>query len=127
MRATFLLATALFAGTSGLQAQSTMKPTVTKVLATLTVKAGISREEMMKVMPGEVRDTVQLYLDGKIEQWYVRGDSKGVVFLMNCKTVDEAKEILEALPLLKGNFATFDYMPLGPLTPLRILMQPAAK
>ena len=81
----------------------------------------------MKVMPGEVRDTVQLYLDGKIEQWYARGDGKGVVFLMNCKTVEEAKEILEVLPLLKGNFASFDYMPLGTLSPLRLLIQPAAK
>ena len=128
MRKTFLLAAVSFVlGTAGLQAQPSIKPNVTKVLATLTVKAGVSREEMMKVMPGEVRDTVQLYLDGKIEQWYARGDGKGVVFLMNCKTVDEAKEILEALPLLKGNFASFEYMTLGPLSPLRVLMQPAAK
>ena len=76
----------------------------------------------MKVMPTEVSDTVRLYLDGKIQQWFARGDGKGVVFLLDCKTVDEAKDILERLPLIKGNFASFDYMPLGPLSPLRLLL-----
>jgi len=47
--------------------------------------------------------------------------------MMNCKTVEEAKGLLEALPLLKENFATFEYMPLGPLTPLRLLLAPPAK
>jgi len=80
----------------------------------------------MKVMPTEVRETVALYLDGKIQQWYARGDGKGVVFLLDCKTVDEAKAILETLPLVKENFASFEYMPLGPLTPLRLLLTPPA-
>ena len=112
---------------TSLLAQSPTAPKVTHVLATLTVKQGITRDEIMKVMPGEVRDTVALYLDGKIQQWYARGDGRGVVFLLDCKTVDEAKEILEALPLVKGNFASFEYMPLGPLTPLRLLLAPSAR
>jgi hypothetical protein len=69
---------------------------------------------------------VALYLDGKIQQWYSRGDGKGVVFLVDCQTVDEAKAILETLPLVKANFAYFDYVTLGPLNPLRLLLtQPA--
>jgi hypothetical protein len=95
-------------------------------MATLTVKEGITRDQIMKVMPSEVRDTVSLYLDGKIQQWYARGDGKGVVFLLDCKTVEEAKAVLEKLPLIKANFASFEYMPLGPLTPLRVLIAPPA-
>jgi hypothetical protein len=91
-------------------------------MATLTVKPGIAQEELMKVLPTEVRDTVQLYLDGKIQQWFARGDGKGVVFILDCKTVDEAKAILDMLPLVKQNLATFEYMPLGPLSPLRLLI-----
>jgi hypothetical protein len=115
-----------FAATS-LFAQSPATTKVTQVLATLTVKQGISRDQITKVMQTEVRDTVQLYLDGKILQWFARGDGKGVVFLLDCKTVDEAKAILEALPLAKENLASFDYMPLGPLTPLRLLLAPPAQ
>src|ERR1700722_1856673 len=106
-------------------AQAPEPPKVTQVMATLTVNAGITRDQMMKVMPTEVRDTVRLYLDGKIQQWYARGDGKGVVFFLDCRTVAEAKTILETLPLVKGNLASFDYMLLGPLSPLRLLLTPA--
>jgi hypothetical protein len=111
-----LLTALLFAGT--LRAE---------VLATLTVKDGITREQIAPVMPGEVKATVQLYLDGKIQQWYSRADGKGVVFVLNCKTVDEAKAVLESLPLIKGNLAAFEYMPLAPLKPLSVLLTPPAK
>ncbi len=80
------------------------------------------------VMPKEVHDTVALYLQGKIDQWYVRKDGQGVVFLMNVSTVDEAHTLLEKLPLGQSGKMTFDLIPLGPLTPLRFLMgdQPSA-
>ena len=114
-----------FVATS-LLAQSPAQPKVTRVLATLTVKPGVTRDQIMNVMREEVRQTVGLYLDGKIQEWYARGDGKGVVFLLDCKSVEEAKETLESLPLIKANFASFEYMPLGPLTPLRLLMTPPA-
>jgi hypothetical protein len=110
---------------ASLFAQTPEPPKVTQVMATLTVKDDVTRDQMMKVMPTEVRDTLRLYLDGKIQQWYARGDGKGVVFLLDCKTIAEAKSILEALPLIKANLASFDYMPLGPLSPLRLLLAPA--
>ena len=97
------------------------------VMATLTVREGVTREQISKVMPNEVRDTVKLYLDGKIQQWYARGDGKGVVFFLDCKNVDEAKTVLEKLPLIKANFASFEYLPLGPLSPLRYLLAPSAQ
>jgi hypothetical protein len=113
--------------TTSLSAQPPAPPKTTHVLATLSLKPGITREQIQPTMPAEVRETVALYLDGKIEQWYSRGDGKGVVFLLNCSTVAEAKAILETLPLVKHNFAAFDYMPLGPLNPLRVLMDAPAK
>src|SRR5258708_3100742 len=96
-------------------------------MATLTVKPDVARDRIMKVMPDEVRATVKLYLDGNIQQWYARGDGKGVVFSRNCKRVAEAKALMDELPLSKERFADLEYMPLSPLTPLRILLaEPAA-
>jgi hypothetical protein len=94
----------------------------TAILTTLTVKSDIDRAQLAKVMPAEVRDTVKLYLDGKIQQWYARSDGKGVVFILNCSTVAEAKALTDTLPLSKNKLADFEYMPLGPLTPLRYLL-----
>jgi hypothetical protein len=93
-----------------------------RVLAILSVKPGVDRKDMAKVMPEEVKETVQLYLDGKIEQWYGRGDGKGVVFILNCSTVEEAKALTGGLPLDKGGYVEFSYMPLGPLAPLHWLL-----
>jgi hypothetical protein len=77
-------------------------------------------------MPSEVRETVQLYLDGKIQQWFARADGRGVMFILNVTTVDEAKALMESLPLAKAGLATFDYTALTPLTPLRMLIAPPA-
>lgn len=108
-------------------AQPAVPPKVTTVMATLTVRQGITREQIASVMQNEVRDTVNLYLDGKIREWYARGDGKGVVFFIDCKTVEEAQAILGKLPLIQADFASFEYMPLGPLSPLRLLVTPIAK
>ena len=100
---------------------------VTSVLMTLTVKSGVDRAKMMTVMPEEVRETVKLYLDGKIQQWFSRGDGLGVVFILNCSTVPEAKALMESLPLSKANLVNLEFMPLAPLRPLRLLVNSPAE
>jgi len=84
----------------------------------LTAKQGVTRQQIMNVMPAEIRATVKLYLDGKIRQWYSRGDGKGVIFLIDAKTVDEAHAIMDTLPLSKENLMDHEYIPVGPLMPL---------
>ena len=37
----------------------------------------------LRIFPTEVRETAQLYLDGKIDQWYSLEDRPGVVFILN--------------------------------------------
>ncbi len=110
----------LFAGS--LSAQSSMATPTTAVLTRLTVKPDVDRTQLMKVMPQEVRDTVKLYLDGKIQQWYSLIDGRGVVFVLNCSTVAEAKALMEGLPLGKAKLADFEFTALGPLGPLRLLL-----
>ena len=108
------------------QAQAT-SPTTTGVMVILTVKAGVAREQVMAVMPAEIRATVQLYLNGRIREWYSRGDGKGVIFLVDAKTVDEARALMETLPLAKEDLMDHEYIPVGPLMPLRALMGPGAQ
>ena len=61
----------------------TSASTTTGVFALLKAKPGVTRERVMAVMPAEIRATVQLYIDGKIREWYSREDGKGGVFLLN--------------------------------------------
>ena len=76
------------------------------------------------IMPQEVSDTVRLYLGGKIDQWYSRKDVRGVVFLMNVSSVEEAHALLEKLPLGVAGIMKFELIPVGPLSPLNYLLAP---
>jgi hypothetical protein len=97
-------------------------PKTTEVMVVLTAKQGISREQIMKVMPAEIRATVKLYLDGKVHQWYSRGDGRGVILFLDVKTIDEAHAVMDTLPLSKENLMDHDYIPVGPLLPLGSLI-----
>ena len=93
-------------------------PKATEVMVILTTKPGVTRQQIMNIMPDEIRATVKLYLDGKIRQWYSRGDGKGVIFLIDARTVDEARAVMEPLPLSKENLTDYEYIPICPLLPL---------
>jgi len=102
-------------------------PKTTEVLVIQTPKQGVTAQQIMAVIPTEIRATVKLYLDGKIRQWYSRGDGKGVIFLVDAKTEDEARAIMETLPLAKEQLMDHQYIPVGPLMPLRALIGPGAQ
>ena len=106
---------------SAAQAQA-LSPATTGVIVILTVKAGVTRAGVMAVMPAEVRATAQLYLNGKIREWYSRGDGRGAVLFMETKGVAEARSIMDDLPLGKANLMDHDYIAVGPLQPLGLLM-----
>ena len=89
----------------------------TEVMVILTAKQGVTRQQIMAIMPSEVRETVKLYLDGKIRQWYSRGDGNGAVFFIDAKTEDEARAVMETLPLSKEHLMDHEYIPVGPLMP----------
>ena len=105
------------------QGQSTPpQPKITGVVTMLSPKPGVLPEQIMKIMPAEIRATVPLYLDGKIQQWYMRGDGRGVIFIMNCQDVAEARSLIESLPLSQANLVDEQFIPVGPLLPLGMLL-----
>jgi hypothetical protein len=102
-------------------------PKTTEVLVIQTPKQGVTAQQILAVIPAEIRATVKLYLDGKIRQWYSRGDGKGVIFFVDAKTEDEARAIMETLPLAKEQLMDHQYIPVGPLMPMRALIGPGAQ
>jgi len=102
-------------------------PKITEVMVIVTPRQGVTRQQIMAVMPSEIRETVKLYLDGKIRQWYSRGDGRGVVLLIDAKTQDEARAVMESLPLSKAQLVDDEYTPVGPLMPLLGLLGPGAQ
>ena len=126
MKFTIALLTAMLPLTSLAQSPGAVTPKTTGVMVIQTVKQGIDRQKIMAIMPQEIRATVKLYFDGKIREWYSRGDGKGVIFLVDAKTADEARDLMETLPLAKEQLMDHEYIPVGPLMPLRFLMPAGA-
>ena len=102
-------------------------PKTIGVVVLETPKQGVTPQQIMAVIPEEIRATVKLYLDGRIREWYSRGDGKGIIFPVDAKTEDEARALMEALPLAKEHLMDHEYIPVGPLMPLRALMGPGAQ
>src|SRR5579872_2409022 len=97
-------------------------PKTTEVMVILTAKQGVTRQQIMNIMPAEIRATVKLYLDGKIRQWYSRGDGRGVVLFLDVKTTDAAHTIMNVLPLSKANLVDHEFNCVAPPKTLTFLL-----
>jgi hypothetical protein len=104
------------------QTATTPTPTTTtKILAIGTINPGVDQAQVNAILPSEVKDTVNLYLEGKIDQWYSLQDRKGVAFILNVTDPAAAHEMLENLPVGQAHIMSFELIPVGPLNPLRKL------
>ncbi len=94
----------------------------TRILAIGHFNAPPTPDQFKLLAAHEVPDTLRLYLAGKIDQWYSIQGAYGVVFILNYSTVEEARTALEALPLGQAKLMTFELIPLGPISPLALLL-----
>jgi Muconolactone delta-isomerase len=107
-------------GAGHAQAENPPTPT-TRILAIGTIPADVDPAKVRAILPKEARETVDLYLAGKIDQWYSLQGRKGVAFILNVTDTAAAREMLEGLPLGQAHLMSFELIPLAPLNPLRQL------
>ena len=117
-------ASVLIAASPGALAQTPPPATpTTKILAIGTFAPGTDMQQVQRTLAAEMRSTAELYLEGKIDQWYSLENRPGVVFVLNITDIGAAQGMLEALPLGKAHLMTFELHPIGPLNPLRKLLR----
>jgi hypothetical protein len=114
------LANLSLSGTSPAQPANPPTPT-TRILAIGTLNPGVDPAAVRSILPNEVRETVKLYLDGKIDQWFSLQGRSGVAFILNVTDPAAAHDLLEKLPLGQAHLMSFELIPLAPLNPLRQL------
>jgi hypothetical protein len=103
-------------------AASFLNVPTTKLLAIGSWTTKASPDLWQPILPTEARATALLYFDGVIDQWFVKQDHTGVVFILNVTDPTKAKAFLDQLPLGKAGLMKFQIIPLGPLSPLRLLL-----
>jgi hypothetical protein len=121
LSAGLMLIFSLFGPNSGYAQPMTTSTPTTKILAIGTINPGVDPAKVFAILPNEVRDTVDLYLNGKIDQWYSQQERRGVVFILNVTDPAAARDMLEKLPLGQAHLMSFELIPIGPLNPLRQL------
>ncbi len=95
-----------------------------QILAIDKISEGVTAAILEPYLPQELAATINLYLQEKIRTFYFRKDRAGVVFVMECQSIQEAKEILATLPMVQEKLLDFDLIPIGPLMPIgRLLKQ----
>ncbi|GGA29416.1 hypothetical protein [Dyella nitratireducens] len=95
-----------------------------KVMAIAVPQVALTPDVLKPYMSDEVPHTLQLYLDGKVEQfWFV--EKSGPIFLMNVESIDQAKATINTLPLVTAGLMAYDLKPVGPLIPLGRLIPQA--
>jgi hypothetical protein len=115
-----ILVSLFLSGPSAAQPANPPTPTI-RILAIGTVNSGVDPAAVRSILPTEVRETVKLYLDGKIDQWFSLQDRSGVAFILNVTDPAVAHDMLEKLPLGQAHLMRFELIPLAPLSPLRQL------
>jgi hypothetical protein len=94
----------------------------TRVLAIGQFTKPPTLEQMKEFFPKEVPATLRLYLAGKIDHWWIRQTQTGPVFLLNVTSVEEARALMESLPLGRAGLMKHEFIELGPLAPLHLLL-----
>jgi len=94
-----------------------------KVMAIGNITRPPTEDQSEQVLSREVPHTLQLYLGGKLEQFWFRQDRPGTFFLFDVDSLDDAKTIANDLPLVKEGFMTYEFFAVGPLAPLGRLIQ----
>src|SRR5260370_7335329 len=93
----------------------------TKILAIGQFTKVTTPEQIKEFFPKEVPATLRLYLAGKIDQWWIRQTQTGPVFLLNVTSLEEARALMEKLPLGQAGLMKHKFIELGPMTHLHLL------
>jgi hypothetical protein len=92
-----------------------------KILCLSSVKPEATPEKINPCLKEEAAHAWSDYKAGLVREWYFRTDRPGVVLMLECADVAEARRRLGDLPLVKAGLIDFEYIPLGPFLPLEAL------
>jgi hypothetical protein len=93
-----------------------------KILAIARVDPQTTIEKIQPYLEAEVKYAWKLYKDGTCRAMYSCQDRRlGVVFVLECSSVDEARTVLAELPFVREKLIDFELIPLGPFAHFEML------
>lgn len=95
-----------------------------QILAMDRILPGATEDKVKALLNDEVRALVNLYLGGKIRQWYFRQDRPGAILILEVGSLEEAEQLVAGLPLTRSGLLAYDLIPIGPYIPLATMIPP---
>ena len=83
-----------------------------KILALEHELPSATAEGFQKYAKDEARNVWELYKAGVVREANFRADRSDAVLVLECQTVDEARDVLSTLPFIKNQLITFELIPL---------------
>lgn len=94
-----------------------------KILAIDKVLESATPEGIKANFMKEVDQTVKLYLADVVREIYFRQDRSGTVLVLEAPSLEDARKMIETLPLVREKMIDFELIPLGPFMPLALLLE----
>jgi hypothetical protein len=85
-----------------------------RILAIEKALPGIREDQFALYLKAEASRVWELYQAGVFRELYFRADRTEAVLLMECSSLEEAKEALDSLPLVGAGLISFEVIPLRP-------------
>jgi hypothetical protein len=98
-----------------------------KILAIARLDPQTTPAKMQLHLEAEVKHAWKLYKEGVLREAYDRPDRRGVVFVLECGGVEEARKALAGLPFVGEGLIDFELIPLGPFAYFEGLFRDAQK
>lgn len=95
-----------------------------KILALEKELPGTSAGQFQPHLEAEAARVWELYRSGILREIYFRADQHSAVLVLECTTLEEARETLNTLPLVQTGLIEFDLIPLAPYTGFERLFTP---
>jgi muconolactone delta-isomerase len=84
-----------------------------KILAIEEELPGVSDEDFKPHLKEEALRVWELYQSGEFRELYFRQDQPSAVLVLECADAEEAREVLDTLPLVREDLISFDIIPLA--------------
>lgn len=85
-----------------------------KIIAISSDAPSVTADQFAPHLKAEARRAWELVQSGALREIYFRADQPDAVLIFECDRVEEARALLDSLPLVKEGLITFELMPLAP-------------
>ena len=93
-----------------------------KILAIDKVLPEATPDKVKDTFMKEVNHTVKMYLADVVREMYFRQDRSGTILVLEAPSMEDARSLIDRMPMVQAGLIDFELIPLGPFVPLALLL-----